>query len=1456
MEEIEQEGRGKFFERKSKGLSMDRVKDYVVKKFSTTRSLEELQSPTYVEKVQEVIDETAPIIKERVEELKSSVNSKRIRSLESEKSNVSSENSRSKESSGKSWSEKSRDKSRSSGSKDKARTTTGKSKSKENKEQSRIKESREDSKVKEQKIRKNVKSVSKASEVETTNDSLEDVDTLKSEVESVESKNGLEMRLNETQTLLEGISSAFTAPMRRSSSAKDLLNRMSESTDVSLPVVRPQSFKAHSRSISRSDSDNLVLPPISPEAPKSTKIKEDLVLPVLSRPGSSNLEKETDARVNDETDDGNLEMEVVREEKVVGDDIIDTSSKDSTYGKDDSSNNHNIDNNDPLLSPKELKIVEAEIEEVFRDSLNVTPEVSAAPSRPDSLELEAQGMVLESAAGLREQLLEIEKVEKDIEILLDPGDNLPNKEVTILGKLQELENTEKRIENVLQETEKNESVVEKLKMLEEVEKRIDSFLDEPGNLRKQEDLESEEQKVVEHSESECEKTKENKMVNNSQDEGREDELEKEGEQEREAKKEGEEEEEDENSERKDELCSSREEAEGTFIPSIPYSFVLTEGSPCEIPDSVTTVIIPDRISTPDSDILEVEVDDGEIRSRMTPNTSKIGDQQEEESLNNQKVTDSNIFGEIIEADSGNSLLDIDLISGMKTGYDLLIPHQDLDQIKEEDDKDLDRINEEESETLGRVNVCLKETELRQIVEEVQEKVEEDVDQIKDLEDEVNIQDKEEKVEEEGEEKVPKEVSEEVQGERQKVLDGGEDGQMGDKALKGKEHVDEEELKVLQVMTSSLREIQADEEKLIENKSQALKDLSPEIQRMDSDSTDETKETSITDGAQETTDVVENSFENEESTGRSIESTNEVKETTLTDQTNTSLSLDPGIPIVPELNLDSLQDLTISSFKMTDEEVERKENEETESVVSTTEPEISGKKGNYEEDEEKEDDNFKGEENKKELGSINEDYEKVIVNQIEIEKFNGEEINLDGKEESDSDEKGKKVNFDEEKRDEMNSVDEGKIEKMINIEDLDKQEVFEDIVKEQVEIKEDLCVKATAFVTTSGAEDEDNEKRIIIEKQNKEELTLEEIKDRNQEEESRKSEEFELQEEENEIEVPREEEKDVKAEEENKAKVEEEESTIEEEKEMQEQKEEETVEKKEEEVENLVKDINEEEIDIKDEEKNASKTEEENKEIDVQEKEETIEKKANVIKIENEEEIEANTEEEKEIVIKEESTIEFKYGKEDIVKEKEDIVKEQSAIEFEEGKEVVEDEKKTAFKEEGETKIEEEKDETVVEENKETNFEEEQKPTSKIEEGTKVEDECKNVKTEEESEIFQKETIENEELIELVESRSASQCTTRRLNSANNALKEEQDNNNQKNIETVDSNEKESQVNENDDFEIEETIKAEVVTNAITDDDFESRKECHIYVPDLNDSENSFTDTSSFISAATKIQAGK
>ena len=348
----------------SRALSMDRMKDYVVQRFATTKSLEELQSINYVEKVQGIIEETGPIIKEKIEELKSGMIGRSKRS---------------------SWFASARN--------DRRVSKDSPLPSPDNDYRSNPKDSAGDELetrlTETQNLLENVSSSLSRSRCRSRSaQSSPNSSTTRSTA-----SNGLETRLGKTRNLLQDISSTLSSqPTRRSSSAakslgrheqqsSDVVNnlgtrgdalesRLDETTNLlreisgtfaldtgnrlgsskgstngssevssSLPAVKSSSMKSCPGSVSRSDSDNLVLPVISPELPKSAKVKEELVLPILSPPGSAGSSIEA-------TDVYLPELDIT-EDRV------------------------------PEAAP---------VQDFCRDSLNVTPDFDAVPQRPDSLE--------------------------------------------------------------------------------------------------------------------------------------------------------------------------------------------------------------------------------------------------------------------------------------------------------------------------------------------------------------------------------------------------------------------------------------------------------------------------------------------------------------------------------------------------------------------------------------------------------------------------------------------------------------------------------------------------------------------------------------------------------------------------------------------------------------------------------------------------------------------------------------------------------------------------------------------------------------------------------------------------------------------------------------------------------------------------------------------------------------
>nr|XP_046491016.1 titin [Neodiprion pinetum] len=434
-------------------LSMDRVRGFVLDKFRSSESLEELRSTNYVDRVQEVIDDAAPSILRRVREM-------------SARSSVGQISSRGYESVDESTSTSTRsDKSNQT---DDVRSRSAMSATRRSRKSTRR------------------RSRSKSEKTSAGADSLEGIETLASESEPVKQETKSEIaegtKSVESRGSLKGL--AISKEEERIGSAKrstgngesDASNHPDGarkasvgSPSVSLPAVRPPSSKNTSRSVSRTDSDNLVLPPIPPELPRSPKKCEELVLPSL----------QASVRIP-EPKDGPLDLRTI--------------------------------DGDPsaLIDAVEVELIlpDAPTEEIFKDSLNVTPDIGEnASPRPDSLEPDEHGDNIaelksklnevgtfgadQASVGITERLREIEETEKKIENIrtAEPSrssiDNAGAASVT--EKLVEIQEPEERLRNAINSSAKRETqkiqgvtidvgVKEKLIEIQEAEKRIEKIL--------------------------------------------------------------------------------------------------------------------------------------------------------------------------------------------------------------------------------------------------------------------------------------------------------------------------------------------------------------------------------------------------------------------------------------------------------------------------------------------------------------------------------------------------------------------------------------------------------------------------------------------------------------------------------------------------------------------------------------------------------------------------------------------------------------------------------------------------------------------------------------------------------------------------------------------------------------------------------------------------------------------
>lgn len=1046
------------FERKvsSRALSMDRIRAYVLRKFASTASLEVLRSPTYVEQVQEVIDRAAPIIKEKLEEI-GRPRGKRSRSVDLAWNGESLHRSYAREErrhEGESGRRKS-----GNGLERKADVKKEVTRGSCGRDETVLKE-REEKRSRRRSAGSGKRSRRRESGDFGAVDQVDDNSKLsnKSEHEFGATRDTLEARLTATQSILENISKS-TSELGGARKGDPAENDPSESeisdhtNVVSLPVVRPPSSR-NSRSAAKNGSDSLTLPPISPEAPKATKKKDELSLPALSsaanngnhsarRPQEQDISKDAeeastmhditsdiediailpenedatvDARQNSINDqrDLTLEVELVDEEERMRDEDVDGVFREDAPAKVD-------EKRGSLEEFEELEELgeDRRSGEVFRDSLNVTPEVADVPLRPDSLEPDGIGHRDDNASPAREntfdrlkdKLIEIEMAERSIEKALacqqiatcgvDEMTSQAEKSVTD-GKINEAGEPTNEAEETVSEIRKSTGAgkipinkddeerekssgdwkrkstddVEGMKDVTEMSNETKDLSVEERLINKAEKMESElkgstnetensrneleassngiekstieneagslknkatvskngvekaidqteitatenaveapdgrsmgnEKLINEQSLNGVEKVKvhvENLQSINSRSPGTNSQItevaEADGDDTTASKKRagnaasglskenhnttsG-------NTAKSSNLPSkhgttrARKKRESDKLPvttplslELPYSYVLSEGSPCEIPDSVTTVIIPDR-SCPSPVSLE---DEGKLES-MTPKEESLSSgvskeiSKDERQEKSQRGHGMEVFGEYVRPEAAVLPVDADLVrgmKGMKPSQEIVIVHQDLDRIKEEGEE------EEEKEESER-----KEAEDRRKTDEAVK--EEEMKRLATLED---------------------------------IVEHEEAEETGARAIESK---DAEEISsgVLE------HEFLSDTKELT----------------VDADSTNEGR----ADVAIEFRGVAENSSEGSGSSQGTHTTSSDAKESTVSNQSIES----PGGPIVPELNLDSLQDNTVSSFKMTANGTEKENNgsrRESDATTSLIEPLTSDERFN-------------------------------------------------------------------------------------------------------------------------------------------------------------------------------------------------------------------------------------------------------------------------------------------------------------------------------------------------------------------------------------------------------------------------------------------------------------------------------------------------------------------------------
>ncbi|KAG5314101.1 SP17 protein, partial [Acromyrmex insinuator] len=1004
----------------SRALSMDRIRAYVLRKFASTASLEVLRSPTYVEQVQEVIDRAAPIIKEKLEEI-GRPRGKRSRSVDL------------------AWNDELlhqhvREEKRHGDEKESGRGKSGNGM--ERKADTRKKEEMEDSLEKEETIsimeneekksRKRSIGSGKRSRRREKSDFgvVDEVDdnskhNNKLEHESNATHDTLEARLTATQSILEDISKSTSelGGARRSDPAGNELSESEVISDhvVSLPVVRPPSSR-NSKSATKNGSDCLTLPPISPEAPKSTKKKDELSLPVLLTTvnnGNHSARKSQEQDVSKDAEEASTMYDITSDiEDIAGfpendheDAIVDIKQEPDSDRQDllisdvkfineeGRGRNEDIDKVfdekcESLEEFEELEKLEEgrKSEEVFIDSLNITPEVADVPLRPDSLEPDEEVKLEDGYANpaqenafdrLKDKLIEIEMAERSIEKALacqvatcdiDEMTSQAEKSVTD-GKINEAgeptneaeetvneirksmdaakipENNkgdEERKKNNNDEKRKSMNDIEKIKDVAEISNKMEDLNIEDKLTNKPEEIESEiKGSTTEKITDQTEITKVAESMTKAQDERSIDETEK----------------------LNEKLSNSVEE----LAVKIHVKNVQSINARSPDKDSqITEVVETDDNNTTASTETKPENATNEFSQSTTSESAATTSESSIMNLSNEnsqtkarKKRESDKLPMITPLS-----LELPYAYVLSEGSPCEIPDSVTTVIipdkpylspvtLKDEDYQLESTNQKE-ESLTHFNTEISKNEKQDkdqqgydmevfgeyirpeaTVLSIDSDVARSEKGIKPSQDIVIVHQDLDKIKEEGEEEVVKEDDERKKTESHQEKENDKE-----------KNVKEEEITKLATLENIMEHEENEEINIRTIESKDAEEISSGVLEYESlpDIKDLTIDTVLTnegtaDFAAESKSLLENSSEESGSTQNTHSTTSDIKESTTSNQSIESPS--PDRPVVPELNLDSLQDNTVSSFKITTNGIEKEDNDrESDATISLVEPLIS------------------------------------------------------------------------------------------------------------------------------------------------------------------------------------------------------------------------------------------------------------------------------------------------------------------------------------------------------------------------------------------------------------------------------------------------------------------------------------------------------------------------------------
>ncbi|XP_076756425.1 uncharacterized protein LOC143426709 [Xylocopa sonorina] len=513
-------------------------------------------------------------------------------------------------------------------------------------------------------------------------------------------KNEEESRSNEKGETYTGGSQCDLTRTNVSGDSVIDVTAIDRTISVILPsvVTRPSSDKYTKEIVYEFDeqngSSNFTLPPISSDMSQPIKDQLDVTLPslssnidvvrlnewsatrcygdVISNDGREEFRGMTDFTSNDSKTD----QEECKDETLYSrnkeDEIISLKDPCHEYKEGTIELDSNIDTKDL----ENLEIMrcslsqELDIEDAFKDSLNVTPVPVEFSQRPDSLE-EQKEEEERQPNELKRKLIEIEAVEKSIENTLvtsrrsTPCDHGLEESHSI--EVPAIDLNSEQSDGLFENKENKEIPVTDRKeemYVDDEQVQIDpskcqNLQSDANNKDGNDEIDEDIKAPMEFDNSSYDNSTIaiDGNVNND--------------------------------------TSNAEEAlDKSLKGTDPTCYVLTEGSPCEIPETVTTVIIPGKIL--DDDVYDVRFD--EIADDVEPclgESTSVWNGETQKGSEEEDRNETDAFGEYVHPEIFDCPTSVDaqrLLSDVKD-VDRATAHQDLGNIKEEEDNECSISNE-------------------------------------------------------------------------------------------------------------------------------------------------------------------------------------------------------------------------------------------------------------------------------------------------------------------------------------------------------------------------------------------------------------------------------------------------------------------------------------------------------------------------------------------------------------------------------------------------------------------------------------------------------------------------------------------------------------------------------------------------------------------------------------------